>query len=693
MSTYSGKIRNEFGRRLDGSWIELANELDIPNPIRKTWDKGREAEGIWEFLESQQKLIRLPHALRDIGRPDLAQIFEYKKESKGVHQVVSEILGLLEGTDSGAQKGSELALLESILQSKEQNKLRELSNEIKNELDAFLQQPLTEAATDQEREQLRNELPKYSGLEAAVVGASLGGEVFSGASFISKYQEASRRMCFVGFEYQYLGTGFLVAQNRIMTNYHVFDAANQAGRPLFAFFDHDGSKKISELPKYKIEGIPLASSIATSLDYVILELETSVDQSRGCFTLCDYRPQFREALHVLGHPGMQGQQDGKLDPAPLTLRSGILFDHDSHSKRIAYSAETLPGSSGSPVFRENFELIGIHHHGETGINNHGIPMWAIIQDLSQDQRKLVTIQSLSLASNTGVTLEVQGGSASVVLNTNRESHEKNLENLHKEIASLIGKLNEETIERLCSSFKLDVNTKNSREKLRRHIIEDCDLSTVLNKCRLPHSQASAEQKIRLREILVRLCPLRYDRELIEKLRDLKLENQPLLWLGGVRNKPIAEVVMAAVDGKPVMSDNGIIHPSIEAAPEIGYPESYSGDERSENEIQSFLREIAAQLGKRIGGKSTPRESSDFKLMLNDIKQRIHDVSEQTDERTIYCILTMPDEKNNRQQYEHVVRKVSAYLPELFFVEYNKNLDNPTEESFIYAYNWILDLDN
>ncbi len=52
---------------------------------------------------------------------------------------------------------------------------------------------------------------------------------------------------------------------------------------------------------------------------------------------------------------------------------GMIRDINDQSKRIAYTAQTGPGSSGSPVFNANFELVCLHHHGQVASTITGFP--------------------------------------------------------------------------------------------------------------------------------------------------------------------------------------------------------------------------------------------------------------------------------------------------------------------------------
>jgi V8-like Glu-specific endopeptidase len=65
-------------------------------------------------------------------------------------------------------------------------------------------------------------------------------------------------------------------------------------------------------------------------------------------------------VYVIGHPG-----GGAL---VFSLNDNDLLDHgDPDDFRVHYRTPTEPGSSGSPVFDSNWELIALHHAGDSAI--------------------------------------------------------------------------------------------------------------------------------------------------------------------------------------------------------------------------------------------------------------------------------------------------------------------------------------
>lgn len=71
---YSGQIKIAICSRLLADWSQLADYLDVPLPDRARFDRGREPQGVWEWLEARGRLAELASALAAIGRGDLVEV-------------------------------------------------------------------------------------------------------------------------------------------------------------------------------------------------------------------------------------------------------------------------------------------------------------------------------------------------------------------------------------------------------------------------------------------------------------------------------------------------------------------------------------------------------------------------------------------------------------------------------------------
>lgn len=177
-----------------------------------------------------------------------------------------------------------------------------------------------------------------------------------------------------------LGTGFLVGADLVMTNCHVIDEfASHRAPPLVVRFDFKMSPDGTRLREGRTFALApdwlVASSPVSDLDFAILRLAdpaglqptggTANAPPRGWLT-----PRWRdlepdETVIVIQHP--QGET--------LKLASGR---YDSRvPNRLRYRVDTEPGSSGSPCFTAQMELVALHRGSAEGVANQGVPFDAI----------------------------------------------------------------------------------------------------------------------------------------------------------------------------------------------------------------------------------------------------------------------------------------------------------------------------
>ena len=227
-----------------------------------------------------------------------------------------------------------------------------------------------------------------NGLQAATVGGGVGVASLPGAMIERRRSEAKRQVCAVLANGQFIGTAILVGERRLLTNRHVFDEASKADiteKKWVAVFDFtDKEQPLSQLPRVAITvPAPLISSPVEELDYAFLDLQQVPPGERGYLRANDRRnTKPRLPMHVLSYRGAPKTDQKQSVPLPFEERSGSVTDHNSITKRLAYDALTSAGSSGSPVFNEEFLWIALHHQGEQA-GNHGIPLWAIRDDLKK----------------------------------------------------------------------------------------------------------------------------------------------------------------------------------------------------------------------------------------------------------------------------------------------------------------------
>ncbi|MFN0007228.1 MAG: trypsin-like peptidase domain-containing protein [Planctomycetota bacterium] len=203
---------------------------------------------------------------------------------------------------------------------------------------------------------------------------------------------------------QGVGTGWLVASDLLMTNGHVITRIlSNARKPAdYAFrFDYatdaNGTNPgttyrlandwcLRSSPPSPLElGTGAAGPTGTELDYALLRLEQPVGttmgpsgQQRGWVTIKQGTavPAIGSIVLVLQHPS----------GSPLKLAIGAVAGPNGNGTRVAHSANTEGGSSGSPCFDAKLELFALHNSGDPlydGVHgaahqNHAVPIEAIL---------------------------------------------------------------------------------------------------------------------------------------------------------------------------------------------------------------------------------------------------------------------------------------------------------------------------
>ena len=121
----------------------------------------------------------------------------------------------------------------------------------------------------------------------------------------------------------------------------------------------------------------------TQLDYALFELADDPGKRWGWLTCVPDVPQVGQRVNIIQHPGGQQKQ--------VALQGNLVEYADE--KVLQYVTATLPGSSGSPVFSDSWEVCAIHHAGGTLLEpatgrrhfrNEGIRLSRIRDDLAPE---------------------------------------------------------------------------------------------------------------------------------------------------------------------------------------------------------------------------------------------------------------------------------------------------------------------
>lgn len=151
-----------------------------------------------------------------------------------------------------------------------------------------------------------------------------------------------------------LCTAFFVSADLVMTNNHCVPGANGATEVrlelgLVNQFDND------PFEVFHLEKEPVVTSV--DLDFTLLRLEAGQSNLWGWVRTADLGLTPGQPLYIYHHPNgepMRVSREGCFaGPVRRNLRPGY----------FVHQCDTLGGSSGAPIFNEDYEVIGIHHRG------------------------------------------------------------------------------------------------------------------------------------------------------------------------------------------------------------------------------------------------------------------------------------------------------------------------------------------
>lgn len=162
------------------------------------------------------------------------------------------------------------------------------------------------------------------------------------------------------------GTGFMISPRLLMTNNHVLESSRSAAASVVEFdFARDRSGQLMQRQTFQLEP-QLFFRTNDTMDYTIVAVEEVNGDgqpviNRGWLHLIQASGKaiVGERLNIIQHP------DAK--PQMIALRENTLVAVDGDF--LHYSTDTRPGSSGSPVLNDQFQLAALHHAGVPERNN------------------------------------------------------------------------------------------------------------------------------------------------------------------------------------------------------------------------------------------------------------------------------------------------------------------------------------
>ncbi|HEX8220562.1 MAG TPA: trypsin-like peptidase domain-containing protein [Chloroflexia bacterium] len=206
-------------------------------------------------------------------------------------------------------------------------------------------------------------------------------------AFLSQALVVAKSVVYVGL-HTGSGTGFMVTPDLLMTNNHVLPSADLLPDVIFRFNYEEN---------WKGEAQPMAEHRAKpggifhtnkALDYSVVQVDGEPGRTWGWLPLKGRDLQKDERVNIIQHAAGQ--------PKKISLQNNIVEYVGGNVAQ--YVTATLPGSSGSPVFNDRWEVVALHHAGgnlpepttqQRFFRNEGILILRVLADLPSEVGRLV----------------------------------------------------------------------------------------------------------------------------------------------------------------------------------------------------------------------------------------------------------------------------------------------------------------
>jgi endonuclease G len=215
-------------------------------------------------------------------------------------------------------------------------------------------------------------------------------------AYLEEGVKASRAVCRITLldrngRIQAYGTGFLVSPMLLLTNNHVLDTTEAALYATVEFnYEDDGNSMPREAVGFRLEPNKLFITDET-LDFTLVAVQEEAGNNKK---LADfgYLPLLPQKGKVLEGEFVSIIQHPNGGPKAVTVRENeVRFLSPDF---IHYMSDTEPGSSGSPVFNDQWIVVALHH--------------AAVSD-PEDDKKWIANEGIRISSILAFLAERRGG--------------------------------------------------------------------------------------------------------------------------------------------------------------------------------------------------------------------------------------------------------------------------------------------
>ncbi len=174
-------------------------------------------------------------------------------------------------------------------------------------------------------------------------------------AWVEKGQKAAKSVCKIETSSGESGTGFIISGGLLMTNNHVIPSVKVADETRIIFnYSINGNDDVNNTSSYMLN--PAIFQTSKELDYTIVGIieNDSVPLSEwGYLEFEDFlKPKINDKFTILSHPN--GDYLKLSDPdIAIAIEAPYLY----------HLIDTEEGSSGGPMFNQDWKVVGLHHAG------------------------------------------------------------------------------------------------------------------------------------------------------------------------------------------------------------------------------------------------------------------------------------------------------------------------------------------